>query len=221
MGYAADPIGTSGRALLLERLRSWRSAVEELTGAGGSARAAADTSQRRPLEELERWLWCVAQGAAQAVHRERHRPWEPTNVPLERQTLSGILDLLLVGIPAGELCWDPQLADVDVPRPPRYSIRFAPETGGVLFWCPMDEVHQRWSTPAVDHYELPIPYSLAKVFSALSLRWDLADAAVTDPPLIPSPAERVILATVTQRAVGELRRVLGPAYVVEARLDCW
>jgi hypothetical protein len=160
---------------------------------------------------LDDEVWVTARLVATAAAEARTARGE------RRSGLAGVLERVRRGLEDPDGAWDDAMATVLVARAPRY--RFA--TGfaggsGRLLRAANGAARDRWGE-LVDHYDLPIPLAVASQVQALVDRAELdrgGDGAGTHPF---SQREFVAFRDDYLVTLDELRRALGPAYVVEER----
>ena len=114
-----------------------------------------------------------------------------------------------------DAAWDDALFTVQAGRPPRYRFRsFFDPGSGQLLWAGNAETDARWDYP-VDHFDLPVPLNLARWIQHLLDSHDAhnPDLARDRQPF--APAEWQAFVAGYAACVAELRRTLGPAYVVD------
>ena len=135
----------------------------------------------------------------------------------ERSGLAGVLDRVRRGLEDPDGAWDDTVATVRVARPVRYRLKTGFDGGsGHLLWAANDAARERWDYP-VDHFDLPLPMSLARHVQSLVDRYDLdhPDVGRETRPL--NPTEFAEFREDYLMTLDELRAALGPAYVVEER----
>ena len=188
-------------SLAMARVGRWRRIASLLVAA---TRPSAGTV-------LDDEVWVTARLVAIAAAEAREEGID------ERSGLAGVLDRVRRGLEEPDGAWDDSVATVRVARPVRYRL----ETGfgggsGHLLWAANDAARARWNH-AVDHFDLPLPMSLARHVQSLVDRYDLDHPAVGRRTQRFSQDELVDFREDYLMTVDELRGALGPAYVVEER----
>jgi hypothetical protein len=131
--------------------------------------------------------------------------------------LTGVLERVRRGLEDPDGAWDESMATVLVARGPRYRLTTGFDGGAGRLLRPANEAaRSRWG-PTVDHFDLPVPLALARQVQALldRARLDRAEPAGGTRPF--SQRELVEFREDYLVTLDELRRALGPAYVVEER----
>jgi hypothetical protein len=188
-------------ALALARVGRWRRIATLLVAA------------TRPGEGsvLDDEVWVTARLVATAAAEARADHVD------ERSGLTGVLDRVRRGLEDPDGAWDDSLATVLVARPPRFRLKTGFDAGsGRLLWAVDDAARSRWDYP-VDHFELPVPLTLARHVQYLVDRYDHDHPRVGRATRPLSPAEFTTFREDYLMTLDELRRALGPAYVVEER----
>jgi hypothetical protein len=187
-------------ALALARIGRWRRIANLLVAA---TRPTPGTVQDE--------VWVTARLVATAAAEAREDRVD------ERSGLAGVLDRVRRGLEDPDGAWDDSLATVLVTRPRRYCLKTCFDGGsGILLWAVNDEARDRWDYP-VDHFDLPIPLALARQVQALIDRYDLDHPHVGRKTRPFTSAEFAAFREDYLMTVDDLRRVLGPAYVVDER----
>jgi hypothetical protein len=164
-----------------------------------------------PGRALDDEVWVTARLVATAAAEAR------TDRVDERSGLAGVLDRVRRGLEDPDGAWDDSVATVLVARPARYRLTTGFDGGsGHLLWADNDAARDRWDHP-VDHFDLPVPLALARHVQSLIERYDLDHPDVGAETRRFSPAEVAEFRDDYLMTVDELRRALGPAYVVEER----
>jgi hypothetical protein len=188
-------------ALALARVGRWRRIATLLVAATRPGNSTV----------LDDEVWVTARLVATAAAEAR------TDRVDERSALTGVLDRVRRGLEDPEGAWDDSLATVLVTRPPRFRLKTGLAAGsGHLLWAADDAARERWNYP-VDHFDLPVPLGLARHVQYLLDRYDLDHPGVGRETRRFTPAELAGFRDDYLMTVDELRRALGPAYVVEER----
>lgn len=185
--------------LALARVARWRDTAQLLAAATRPGRSGA----------LDDEVWTTARLVAGVAAEAREEQVD------ERSGLSGVLDRVRRGLEEPDAAWDDSLMTVVVARPPRFRLL----TGfdgrpGYLLWAADAATVTRWGRP-VDHFDLPVPLPLARHVQDLIARY----AGDPDDPGTPrfAPDGFAAFREDYLMTVDELRRVLGPAYLIEER----
>ena len=187
-------------ALALARVERWRRIANLLVAA---TRPTPGTVQDE--------VWVTARLVAMAAAEAREYPVD------ERSGLAGVLDRVRRGLEDPDGAWDDSLATVLVARPQRYRLKTGFDGGsGRMLWAANADASDRWDYP-VDHFDLPVPLPLARHVQSLVDRYDLDHPDVGRETRRFSSAEFAAFREDYLMTLDELRRVLGPAYVVEER----
>jgi hypothetical protein len=187
-------------ALALARVGRWRRIANLLVAA---TQPTCGTVQDE--------VWVTARLVATAA-AEAREDWVD-----ERSGLAGVMDRVRRGLEDPDGAWDDSLVTVLVARPQRYRLKTGFDGGsGHLLWAVNDEARDRWDYP-VDHFDLPVPLPLARHVQALIDRYDVDHPHVGPETRRFTPAGFAAFREDYLMTVDELRRVLGPAYVVEER----
>jgi hypothetical protein len=135
----------------------------------------------------------------------------------ERSGLAGVLDRVRRGLEDPDGAWDDTVATVRVARPVRYRLTTGFDGGsGRLLWAANPAARERWDH-AVDHFDLPLPLSLARHVQSLVERYELDHPHVGPQTRRLSPDELVDFREDYLMTLDELRGALGPAYVIQER----
>lgn len=185
--------------LALARVARWRDTAQLLAAATRPGRSGA----------LDDEVWTTARLVAGVAAEAREERVD------ERSGLAGVLDRVRRGLEEPGAAWDDSLMTVVVARPSRFRLR----TGfdgrpGHLLWSANPATATRWGR-AVDHFDLPVPLPLARHVHDLVARY----AGDPNDPGAPrfAPDGFAAFREDYLMTVDELRRLLGPAYVVEER----
>lgn len=120
----------------------------------------------------------------------------------------GLSAMLTAASPEGERAWE---SGIVVDRPQRFGIKAVIEGGDLVFWTSMDIEGERWDS-YVDHYQLPVPLSLADRFAALWARYrELSDEGNMPPEFRP---ELNRIWAESRLLLPRFQAALGPAYTV-------
>ena len=191
-------------ALVWARVERWRGSAELLLGSSIWGRAA----------DLPTQLWLTASRVSDlAVESRQDRTIEHGGLAEAMQRVRRVLE-------EPDAAWDDSLFTVQAGRTPRYRFRaFFDPGSGHLLWAASTDAHARWDYP-VDHYDLPVPLRVAHWVQSLLDRHDAHNPHLSrDRRPFTLPEWQAFTAEYAA-CVDELRRALGPAYVVddEARL---
>ena len=193
----ATPDGVAGA--VRDRLRSW---LHRAT----TAAVATYPGEPAGLPEL---LWAAAAAVAYVAAENRRVIGDPES------GLSSALEKLRRGLDVPDGAWDEALTTVRVARPPRYRMRAFFDAGsGTLLWSANDAARDRWDYP-VDHFDLPVPLTLARRIETLVDRYDdgFPNTGLT---VREFTAEEVVEFRAAYRDVlSELRLALGSAYEID------
>jgi hypothetical protein len=160
---------------------------------------------------LDDEVWVTARLVAIAAAEAREEGID------ERSGLAGVLDRVRRGLEDPDGAWDDSVATVRVARPVRFRLKTGFDGGsGHLLWAANDAARSRWDHP-VDHFDLPLPMSLARHVQSLVDRYDLDRPDAGRRTHLLSQDELVDFREDYLMTVDELRAALGPAYVVEER----
>lgn len=180
-----------------------RTSPEQITGTWGAALGRGDST----VADL---LWTTATAVTDAVVERRLR-WRTDD-----DALAGVLHEVCPPAPAGRSGpW--AFGPVDG-RSPRYELRAGFEPGsGVMLWPANEPSVRRWGR-TVDHFDLPIPWSLAERLEQTVGRYDDACLALRPTGRRWADGEWYRFVEGYLALCEELVNTLGPAYrVVEAR----
>jgi hypothetical protein len=156
-------------------------------------------------------VWSAAVLTAELAWRRRSEDPEATG------GLAMVLDGLGASMFGGLLAWE-QPGDVVVRRPHRYGLRALFDPGsGVLLWQSTQTSIDRWDY-AVDHFDLPIPLSLASRVQYLVVRYDRTIEGYRVAEELPwGPGELEQFERDYQAVCDDLERALGSAYSIDGR----
>jgi hypothetical protein len=166
-----------------------------------------DADQATPLDVV----WAAALLTAEVADLRRADP-EPAG------GLAATFDRIGSYLMSGLLAWDYRYGFL-VMRPQRYGLRtFFDGGSGALIWQSTQSTIDRWDF-YVDHFDLPIPVSLASQVQYLVRRYDLAFDGI-GPELVPfGEGEAEQFRRDYHAVCDELARALGSAYSIDERSD--
>jgi hypothetical protein len=182
--------------LVLARLHRWRDGAELI------ARVTPFGRTTVPLDEV----WAVASIVASEAAAARTTP---------TGGLAAVLQQVRQFLEEPDAAWDDALFTVQAGRPPRYRFRaFLDPGSGHLLWSGNPDTQARWDYP-VDHFDLPVPLNLARWIQHLLDSHDARNPDLARDRQPFAPAEWQAFAAGYAACIAELRRTLGPAYVVD------
>ena len=185
-------------ALVSERVALWR---------GGAESALVATSPGTSAD-LTTELWLTASLVARVATQSR-------DGDIDNGGLAEALQRVRRWLPEPDAAWDDALFTVQAGRTPRYRFRtFFDPGSGTLLWSANPETNARWDYPA-DHYDLPIPLPLAHWVQGLIDRHDAHNPDLARDRRPFTPPEWQAFAAEYAACIAELRRTLGPAYVID------
>lgn len=212
------PPGVSTQAVGSVLDRTWDAYIADATMRASSA-FDGDTPWGSHLwrELLERGTatmtdlaWTAATLTAQLAFMRRDQYVD------NRGGLAMVLDEVGATLVGGITAWQ-AIASAPVARPVRYRMRTLFDAGtDAMVWSSCDAVVDRWDFQ-VNHFDLPIPLSLAARIQGLVTRYDMAHPDVGDEHLAFGPDEYVEFTHSYNDVCDELARSLGSAYTIETR----